>query len=83
MEFVFGIRLRVGIRLRGAIRLRGIRLRNSSSSAGVNVIPAQRAQCLFEFGLCYFFRIGLGFIFMRKGTNLAVLRDPDVIFREP
>jgi hypothetical protein len=45
-EFVFAIRLRDVIRLRGAIRLRGIRLRNSSSSAGGSVLPAQRAQCI-------------------------------------
>ena len=56
-QVVFGIRLRVGILLRegtlqevirllGAIRLRGIRLRNSSSSAGGKVIPAQRPQCM-------------------------------------
>ena len=82
MEFVFGIRLRVELIFGGEFVF-AIRLRNSSSSAGVNVIPAQQAQCLFEFGLGYFFRIRLGFILMRKGTNLAVLRDPDVIFREP
>ena len=41
-----GIRLQEVIRLLGAIRLRGIRLRNSSSSAGGKVIPAQRPQCM-------------------------------------